>query len=376
MRDFAQRTGLRGEAAPLKDEAPQRYLWTDAFAVCTYLGLSQRTGDPAYKALALDLVDEVHHTLGQHRADDPRTGWISGLDASAGEAHPTRGGLRIGKRLNERQPDEAFDRRREWDRDGQYYHYLTKWMHALNRVSDVTDEPTYRQWAIELAKAAHDAFTYRPAPGAPLRMYWKMSIDLSYPLVPSMGQHDPLDGWVTYLELQAASRPPDASTGPRLDAEIAEMDEICEGKRWTTTDPLGIGGLLTDTYRLAMLIHRDGEDAAKTARLDRLLDAAQRSLHAYTRKAPLRQPVSFRLAFRELGLSIGLAALDKLQERVASQPLESKVAPLARHVPLRERIEAYWLDPVNRATELWREHQDINDVMLATSLAPEGFLAL
>jgi len=34
-------------------------------------------------------------------------------------------------------------------------------------------------------------------------MHWKMSIDLSYVLVPSMGQHDPLDGLVTYCELQA-----------------------------------------------------------------------------------------------------------------------------------------------------------------------------
>ena len=36
-------------------------------------------------------------------------------------------------------------------------------------------------------------------------MYWKMSIDLSRPLVASMGQHDPLDGFVTCAELDATA---------------------------------------------------------------------------------------------------------------------------------------------------------------------------
>lgn len=35
-------------------------------------------------------------------------------------------------------------------------------------------------------------------------MYWKMNIDLSHPQVHSMGQHDPLDGYLTYNELQIA----------------------------------------------------------------------------------------------------------------------------------------------------------------------------
>ena len=56
-------------------------------------------------------------------------------------------------------------------------------------------------WAVELAKTAHARFTYMPASGGRKRMYWKMSIDLTYPLVPSMGQHDPLDGLITYQQL-------------------------------------------------------------------------------------------------------------------------------------------------------------------------------
>jgi hypothetical protein len=80
------------------------------------------------------------HTLGRHRPADPRQGWISGLDEPEGERHPTRGGLRIGKPLPERGPRERYDPQLEWDSDGQYFHYLTQWMHALHRVSQETGD--------------------------------------------------------------------------------------------------------------------------------------------------------------------------------------------------------------------------------------------
>ena len=168
--EFAARTGLTSAAKP------RRYLWTDAFAVYTWLGLGRVD-------LAQRLVQQVHEVLGVSR--DPE--------------HPTARGLRIGKPLPERAPDEPFDPELEWERDGQYYHYLTKWMHALERSARVTGEERYHRWAVELAQAAHRAFAYPP--GGPTRLYWKMSIDLSRPLVPSMGMHDPLDGLVAMATL-------------------------------------------------------------------------------------------------------------------------------------------------------------------------------
>jgi hypothetical protein len=119
-----------------------------------------------------------------------------------GDKHPTRGGLRIGKEINERSPNEPSNERLEWDRDGQYYHYLTKWMHALNKTSMITGNIKYIEWAMELAKTAHKYFTYLSNQGIRKRMYWKVSIDLNRALVPSMGQQDPLDGYLTYNEIQ------------------------------------------------------------------------------------------------------------------------------------------------------------------------------
>jgi hypothetical protein len=51
-----------------------------------------------------------------------------------------------------------FDQGLEWDRDGQYFHYLTKWMHALDQVSAATGDPRFNLWARELAEVAHAAF--------------------------------------------------------------------------------------------------------------------------------------------------------------------------------------------------------------------------
>src|SRR5688572_15070192 len=111
---FARSTGLENGGPP------RRYLWTDAFGVCVWLSLFRRTGESHHLERARRLVEQVHHVLGRHRADDARTGWISGLSEKEGEARPTAGGLRIGKKLPEREPGAPHDPELEWDRDGQY----------------------------------------------------------------------------------------------------------------------------------------------------------------------------------------------------------------------------------------------------------------
>ena len=369
---FAERTGLTGSGAP------RRYLWTDAFAVCSFLGLTRVTGDGRYEELALRLVDRVHHMLGRHRQDDPRTGWISGLSPREGEAHPTRGGLRIGKALPERRPGDLVNDRLEWERDGQYFHYLTKWMHALDQVTRATGQAAFTQWARELAETAHGAFTHARS-GAGLGMYWKMSIDLSRPLVPLMGHHDPLDGYVTCLQLRATASESAAPTpAPALEAEAARFRSMIDGRDLATADPLGIGGLLADAYRLEQLMGQG--TSADDELLVRMLAAARSGLEHYVGQADLGQPATHRLAFRELGLAIGLHAV-VLMHRSAegfagAQAARQQLDALMRYADLRSRIETFWLEREHQEAPTWTEHRDINAVMLATSLIPEGFLLM
>jgi hypothetical protein len=377
MNAFAARTGLASA------QNLQRYLWTDAFAVCNYLGLARALGEPQYTRLALQLVTQVHHVLGQHRDDDPRKGWISGLDEAEGERHPTHGGLRIGKPEPERGPREPYDERGEWDRDGQYFHYLTRWMHALDQVARATHDPVFNTWARELSMAAFDAFTYQPAPHIePRRMAWKMSIDLSRPLVPSMGQHDPLEGYVSNLQLQStAAALQQATDMPDLEAATRQYDAMLKRSELATSDPLGLGGLLIDAWRLQQLMQQG--TASNSQLHERLLQAALLGLGHYARSHDPEQPASHRLAFRELGLAIGLHALERMHRAMAQDAgiaagarQRALLEELMRYMPLRDDIETFWRNPEHQRTANWMEHQDINAVMLATALVPDGVLDL
>jgi hypothetical protein len=126
-----------------------------------------------------------------------------------------------------------------------------------------------------------------------------------------------------------------------------------------TSDPLGIGSLLSEAARLHQL-------AVRPDLVTSLVEAALVGLGHWLEGADLHAPAEHRLAFRELGLAIGLAGASLLEE----------TSGLADVLPLRDEIEAFWLDPRHRATATWRGHQDINDVMLATALDPRGFLVL
>jgi hypothetical protein len=376
MIDFAERTGLSKTGRP-----PQRYLWTDAHALCNFLSLYRRTGEDGYRQLAVALIDQVHEVLGRHREDDPRRGWISGLDGQQARDHPTAGGLRIGKPLAERTPEEPFDERMEWERDGQYFHYLTKWMHALCRAAAVTGEPRYGRWAVELAKAAHAGFAYACPPDGAKRLLWKMSIDLSYPLVPSAGSHDALDAYVTYQELGlCVSHWGEQPLWASLDVEIAEAEAMITGQRFGTNDPLGIGGILFDLCRLLQLAAV--ESLSRLQHSAALLRAASDSLRSFREYRPLELPARQRLAFRELGLAIGLRGVPRIQEVArrdgmwVTDDMRRDLDVLQHSIAMADDIENFWRQAEHQQTPSWLDHLEINSVMLATSLEPAEFLSV
>lgn len=365
MDEFAVNTGLTGSTAP------RRYLWTDAFALCNYLGLYRRTQDELYLQFSKELIRQVHHILGRHRPDSSQQGWISGLAEEEGEKHPTLGGLRIGKKLNERLPHEFFDRHLEWDRDGQYFHYQTKWMHALSRAHQEIGDQQYLEWAIELAVVAHKAFTHQSPLDSSRRMYWKMSIDLSRPLVDSMGQHDPLDGLVSSCELKSEADRVGAQN-EALNYLIPDYNQICTQGNWATEAPLGIGGLLDSLIRL---LQADVSHKTEFQKLNtHLLQEIRFSLQYFTRLNQIGSNAEQRLAFRELGLSLGLRGLELFSSR--NQSFSGPVSELLEYLHLAEEIESFWSEPQHRLVSTWIDHGDINSVMLATSLEPGGYFGM
>jgi hypothetical protein len=210
-------------------------------------------------------------------------------------------------------------------------------------------------------------------------MHWKMSTDLTRPLVPSMGHHDPLDGYVTCLELQTtalATRAP----GPDLNGQIRGFAGMLDLENLATTDPLGLGGLLADACRVEQIARFGG--SLEGGLPEALLAGALAGLRLYASQGDLRAPAERRLAFRELGLAVGLRAISGLVKESNRDPTRFSntthmlLARLTHFEPLGGEIESFWLAPRHRRNTLWQEHADINDVMLATRLAPDAFLAL
>ena len=156
--------------------------------------------------------------LGRHRDDDARTGWISGLDGARGRGAPDRGGLRIGKPLPERGPDEPL-RRAAGVGARRPVLPLSDQVDARARSGDAVDRASRRSTSGRASSRTRRTAPSRTcrAGAARRRMYWKLSIDLSRPLVTSMGQHDPLDGLVTCVEPEASAAGLAADAGPHLE---------------------------------------------------------------------------------------------------------------------------------------------------------------
>lgn len=179
-----------------------------------------------------------------------------------------------------------------------------------------------------------------------------------------MGLHDALDGLITFRELQHASwkKRPTLEVADLISA-IESLSKLCRKSDWTTTDPLGIGGLLFDACRLSQLTGGDADQEL----LGQLTDASEKSLRAFLASRSLRRSSSQRLAFRELGLAIGLMAAPTIIDRARGTRDQYR--------SLADQIVDAWLPLAHSPDELWQAHRDINDVMLATALGPGTFLS-
>ena len=135
MLRFAQKTGLAPGSG-----SPVRYLWTDAYAVCNFLELHRRTNDGNYLKSATDLVGQVHETLAGTVKMTAGKGGSAGCRKRKAVFTLQQAGLRIGKTRPDRRQHVSADADLEWDRDGQYFHDLNKWMHALRQVKNATGD--------------------------------------------------------------------------------------------------------------------------------------------------------------------------------------------------------------------------------------------
>ncbi|KAI0631272.1 hypothetical protein C8Q77DRAFT_1219398 [Trametes polyzona] len=325
---------------PMAEGHRGRYLWTDAFGVLNFLTLGALISEPGpYAALAARLVSAVHDTLGRTRDGTRRL-------PGASDEHPLAGGLRIGKEDEEDDPGG--------DGDGQYHHYLTLWMFALNRLACATGDRHYNDLAIELARAIHPRFV-RDRDSARPRMYWKMSVDLSRPLVRSEGNLDPIDGYVVFSLLQEAH-----GDGEVLAQEINEYKRILETKwrGYASDDPLDLGMTLWTAHWFV------GKEPWATE-LSRRAATCLRAL--CEEDGYFDVPTRYRLAFREFGTCLGVRCL------VANTGADAGEKEKAYWEALTARVLDAWRPTVDREPPSVPEKlQPITMVMYAAAMFPGG----
>ncbi|KAJ4304050.1 hypothetical protein N0V88_001659 [Collariella sp. IMI 366227] len=233
----------------------------------------------AYLTLAKQLVSAVHSVLGSTRDGSARL-------PHATDAEPLKGGLRIGK------AEEHGS-----DGDGQYHHYLTLWMFALDRLALATGERKYSELAVQLARAVHPHFVVRRN-GEAVRMVWKVSMDMGTALVPSEGHLDAATGFVVYRLLQRTAGRLQGVEGV-LEGEIGDYRHLMsrEGRLHASRDPLDLGmGLWMSHF------FREEEWAATLG--SQSLGMARAVLDE--KNGLVSRDASRRLAFREFGTCLGL----------------------------------------------------------------------
>lgn len=154
-------------------------------------------------------------------------------------------------------------------------------------------------------------------------------------------------------------------------------------------DPLGLGGLLLDAYRVFGLricgrevISSSGTDARiATCKvlLEKLLQASLTGVKMFAEDFDAKESAERRLAFREIGLAMGLRVISNIRfsEEASGDDDKTSIEALIQlrtFDHLREEIELFWMNEKHQQSRTYKEHQDINDVMLATTLLPRGLL--
>ncbi|KAL4876014.1 hypothetical protein BJY04DRAFT_210899 [Aspergillus karnatakaensis] len=335
-----------------------RYLWTDAFGVLTLITLHRELNSPSspsqdrdqdntYLALASALITTVHDILGSTRDGKSR------LPRSS-ERKPLSGGLRIGK-IDADGPDG----------DGQYHHYLTLWMFALNRMSLATNESRYNEMAVELAKGIHPRFVFNreienKGGDDHIRMVWKMDTGLEKVLVGSQGNLDPVDGFVVFRLLQgtAAYFNPGGSQRGVLQDEIEDYARIMKrrGAHSVSADPLDLGMTM---WTVQWCLGEDWASGLAERCFERVYDL-------FEVKEYLSRSTSHRLAFREFGTALGIRCLAE-QGSEKDKAVDLKV--------YADRILESWKGNMQDSIEdgTPEDLKPITRVMYAAALIPGAF---
>jgi len=181
-------------------------------------------------------------------------------------------------------------------------------------------------------------------------MFWKMSMDLSKPLVYSEGNLDPIDGYVTFQILQKTVGDPSV-----LAEEIRDYKKIVDTKfeQYYSGDPLDLGMTLWTSHWF------DKEEEWST----KLSERAFRCLRILKdEELYFEEPPAYRLAFREFGTCLGIRCYE----------VEEEWETFARKLALQWEVIGIVPKPIKKVL-VKEELEPITLVMYCSALFPGAF---
>jgi hypothetical protein len=239
----------------------KRYLWTDSYGIILLVSLYKETKEEKFLNDAEFVVGEVKRVLGRSK------------------------GVRIGE---------------EPDREGQYFHYLMKWVHALNEIGRYI--PKYHKEAIQTIKDIHPHF-YVPNAG----IFWKMKEDLSenYPGF-GFGSLDCYDAFITYRLVDKDV----------LSKEISQISTLVEKyyKSFSCSQDLGLGEVLWMTHYFPDEKWSKHIQNVSIETLNKMWISKSDKEGYFIRDYIWER--DFILAFGNFGVSVGLQSLNLWPKRV------------------------------------------------------------
>eukprot|EP00804_Cyclotella_cryptica_P005699 CCRYP_000063-RA/>CCRYP_000063-RA protein AED:0.08 eAED:0.08 QI:97/1/1/1/1/1/2/530/425 len=316
----------------------RRYLWTDAFAVCAYHAIANIYAENDmpdqsnfYRNAVEKLILTVHSCLGRPRSEREEDAMTPCHVSPTGYV-----GLRIGKVESRSDTDYGMTF------DGQYFHYIDKWLLALSRTNHVED-------GLRIAKSIFPHF-FEKRNGGSGGVRWKLSVNARPPsaLPPTFGPNDDTLNALIVFTLLETQRQRNNQCMPSLSLskEIETLQDSLRNYRpRVTDDPLGWG--------LEAIFDQFVEGHPRT---DQLRNLASEAL----------DPSHIALPFRLYGALIG--ATVSSEDLVSSSRLE-KLRQFCIQHQLREMERT-----MTSSGGYEEEHSAINRVMLAVALLGPGTL--
>ena len=371
------------------DNSFKPYLWTSAYGLLTLIQNKYSKKD------IKKYIKDVHHVLGTFGETKLSTQIYKSLNwrkyltpeqtilvnHSVKGLLSVYGGLRIGKAEQGQEP-------------GIYLHYITKWVYSLIKTSQHLNDSRYLYQACQLMLTLCEKNMDYHSDSTKLYYPRKMNVFLTEPLQTTEISHDPLDVFITLntliLNLRITSRKNKLSSPTNrvykkilleyLETASKRVHEyLVNPKRLYTTDPLGIGFLLTACLKIRQLINfsKSHKFITKHITLENLYRLYEilldNSLNAL-RACDFNPHKANNDGYRWFGICIGLEGINILHYNYINYYIDrdkylKNVKLLMGYYKLkriiRENFSTYSFNKGN-----WDAHKDINIVMFFNTEYP------